>query len=63
MANAALQAANVRGAFRVIADPPPEACLLLDDTRLSGWTLAMTGGQLLRRGAGAVYPLVLATAF
>ena len=63
MSNAALQAANVRGAFRVSADPPPESCLLLDDLRLSGWTLAMTGGQLRRRGAGAVFPLVLATAF
>jgi ATP-dependent DNA helicase RecQ len=63
MSNAALQAANVRGAFRVTADPPPESCLLLDDLRLSGWTLAMVGGQLRRRGAGAVFPLVLATAF
>jgi ATP-dependent DNA helicase RecQ len=63
MANAALQAANVRGAFRVTTDPPPESCLLLDDLRLSGWTLAMVGGQLRRRGAGPVFPLVLATAF
>ncbi|CAN5217531.1 hypothetical protein BH20ACT16_BH20ACT16_11040 [soil metagenome] len=63
MSNAALQAANVRGAFRVSGEPPPESCLLLDDLRLSGWTLAMTGGQLLQRGAGAVFPLALATAF
>jgi ATP-dependent DNA helicase RecQ len=63
MSNAVLQAANVRGAFRVTADPPPEGCLLLDDTRLSGWTLAMVGGQLRRRGSGPVFPLVLATAF
>jgi ATP-dependent DNA helicase RecQ len=63
MANAALQAANVRGAFRVIADPPPDGCLLLDDRRLSGWTLAMAGGQLRRRGSGPVFPLALATAF
>ena len=63
MANAALQAANVRGAFRVTADPPPESCLLLDDLRLSGWTLAMVGGQLRRRGSGAVFPRALATAF
>jgi ATP-dependent DNA helicase RecQ len=64
MANAVLQAANVRGAFRVTADPlAGEGCLLLDDTRLSGWTLAMVGGQLLRRGSGPVFPLVLATAF
>ncbi len=63
MSNAAQQAANVRGAFRVTADPPPEPCLLLDDARLSGWTLAMIGGQLRRRGSGPVYPLALATAF
>jgi ATP-dependent DNA helicase RecQ len=63
MSNAALQAANVRGAFRVGGEPPPESCLLLDDQRLSGWTIAMTGGQLLQRGAGAVFPLALATAF
>ncbi len=63
MSNAVLQAANVRGAFRVIGTPPPEGGLLLDDTRLSGWTLAMTGGQLRQRGAGPVFPLALATAF
>jgi ATP-dependent DNA helicase RecQ len=63
MANAALQAANVRGAFRVAGEPPPEGCLLLDDLRLSGWTLAMVGGQLRQRGSGPVFPLALATAF
>jgi ATP-dependent DNA helicase RecQ len=63
MANAALQAANVRGAFRVTGRPPPGSCLLLDDLRLSGWTLAMVGGQLRQRGAGAVFPLALVTAF
>ncbi|MGI8729022.1 MAG: RecQ family ATP-dependent DNA helicase [Solirubrobacteraceae bacterium] len=63
MANAALQAANVRGAFRVSGQPPPDACLLLDDVRLSGWTLAMVGGQLRGRGSGPVFPLALATAF
>jgi ATP-dependent DNA helicase RecQ len=31
--------------------------------RLSGWTLAMVGGQLRRRGSGPVFPLALATAF
>jgi ATP-dependent DNA helicase RecQ len=55
--------ANVRGAFRVTADPPAGPGLLVDDIRFSGWTLAMTGGQLRRRGAGPVYPLALATAF
>jgi ATP-dependent DNA helicase RecQ len=63
MSNAAQQAANVRGAFRVTAAPPPEPCLLVDDVRLSGWTLAMVGGQLRQRGSGPVFPLALATAF
>jgi len=63
MANSVQQVANVRGAFAVSADPPPGPCLLVDDLRFSGWTQAMVGGQLRRRGAGAVYPLVLATAF
>jgi ATP-dependent DNA helicase RecQ len=63
MSNAAQQAANVRGAFRIVADPPSEPCLLVDDVRLSGWTLAMVGGQLRRRGSGPVFPLALATAF
>jgi ATP-dependent DNA helicase RecQ len=63
MANAAQQVANVRGAFAVTAEPPPQPCLLVDDLRFSGWTQAMIGGQLRRRGSGAVYPLVLATAF
>ena len=42
---------------------PEGACLLVDDVRFSGWTLAMTAGQLRRRGAPAVFPLALATAF
>ena len=63
MANSAQQVANVRGAFRVAGELPPGACLLVDDVRFSGWTLAMTAGQLRRRGAPAVYPLALATAF
>src|SRR5690606_13563289 len=62
MANAAQQVANVRGAFRVRTDVPPGGALLLDDRRLSGWTLAMVGGQLRGRGAPAVWPLALASA-
>jgi ATP-dependent DNA helicase RecQ len=62
MANAATQAANVRGAFAV-ADVPASAGLLVDDIRQSGWTLAMVAGQMRRRGATAVHPLVLATAY
>jgi ATP-dependent DNA helicase RecQ len=61
MANAAQQAANVRGAFRVIATPPAGTGALLDDRRISGWTLAMVGGQLRRAGADRVMPLALAT--
>jgi ATP-dependent DNA helicase RecQ len=63
MLNAAQQAANVRGAFTVAADVPATPCLLVDDRRLSGWTLAMVGGQLRRRGSGPVYPLALVSSF
>jgi ATP-dependent DNA helicase RecQ len=63
MANSAQQVANVRGEFAVTGPPPPAACLLVDDIRFSGWTLAMVAGQLRRRGAGPVHPLALSTAF
>jgi ATP-dependent DNA helicase RecQ len=62
MANAVQQVANVRGAFAVGA-PPAGAGLLVDDVRFSGWTLAMVAGQLRRRGAAAVHPLALTTAY
>ena len=42
---------------------PGGPCLLVDDVRFSGWTLAMLAGQLRRRGVPAVYPLALSTAF
>ena len=61
MANATQQAANVRGAFAVIARPPPGVGVLLDDRRHSGWTMAMVGGQLRRAGAQRVVPLALGT--
>jgi ATP-dependent DNA helicase RecQ len=61
MANAAQQAANVRGAFRVVEPPPAGVGVLLDDRRTSGWTLAMVGGQLRKAGASAIVPLALAT--
>ncbi len=61
MANAAQQVANVRGAFRVVATPPPGTGVLLDDRRHSGWTLSMAGGQLRRAGAQRVVPVALAT--
>jgi ATP-dependent DNA helicase RecQ len=63
MANAPQQVANVRGAFAVAGDVPGEACLLVDDLRFSGWTLAMVAGQLRRKGAARVFPFALATAF
>jgi len=63
MANSAQQVANVRGQFAVAAELPSGACLLVDDVRFSGWTLAMVAGQLRRRGSGPVYPLALSTAF
>ncbi|ADB48751.1 RecQ family ATP-dependent DNA helicase [Conexibacter woesei] len=61
MANAAQQAANVRGAFAVVQEPLPGAGVLLDDRRLSGFTLAMVGGQLRKAGAERIVPLALAT--
>jgi ATP-dependent DNA helicase RecQ len=63
MANAAQQVANVRGAFAVTSPPPDTPCLLVDDIRFSGWTLAMIAGQLRRRGSGPVHPLALSSAF
>ncbi len=63
MANSHQQVANVRGSFAVTAAPPAGAGLLVDDIRFSGWTLAMVAGQLRGKGAAAVYPLALSTAF
>ncbi len=63
MANSHQQVANVRGAFRVTGAPPPGPGLLVDDIRFSGWTLAMVSGQLRGKGAEAVYPLALSTAY
>src|SRR3954451_4540045 len=63
MENSAQQVANVRGAFAVVGDVPAEPCLLVDDIRFSGWTLAMVAGQLRRRGSGPVHPFALSTAF
>ena len=63
MANAPQQVANVRGAFAVAGAVAAEPVLLVDDIRFSGWTLAMIAGQLRQKGAGAVFPFALATAF
>lgn len=61
MANSVQQAANVRGAFKINATPPPGTGVLLDDRRNSGWTLAMVGGQLRLAGAHRVIPIALGT--
>ena len=53
-------AARVRGHRRRRRRAPG---LLVDDIRFSGWTLAMVAGQLRGKGAEAVYPLALSTAF
>ncbi len=63
MANSQQQVANVRGQFAVRGERPAGPCLLVDDIRFSGWTLAMVGGQLRGRGGAPVYPLALSTAF
>ena len=62
MANSSQQVANVRGQFRVVAEPPAAAGLLVDDVRYSGWTLTTVGAQLRQKGAGPIHPLVLALA-
>ena len=54
------RARGVRASREPLPDGP---CLLVDDLRFSGWTLAMLAGQLRRNGVPAVYPLALATAF
>lgn len=61
MSNAVQQAGNVRGAFAVTAKPPDGAGVLLDDHRGSGWTLAMTSGQLRLAGAERITPITLTT--
>ncbi|MFT4034476.1 MAG: RecQ family ATP-dependent DNA helicase [Patulibacter sp.] len=63
MENTPAQVANVRGAFVVARDLPDGPCLLIDDLRFSGWTLAMVAGQLRQRGCPAVYPFALCTAW
>ena len=63
MENTPAQVANVRGAFRAAEIVPEGPCLLVDDLRFSGWTLAMLAGQLRQRGCPAVFPFALATAY
>jgi ATP-dependent DNA helicase RecQ len=63
MQNTPAQVANVRGAFAVAPNVPAGRCLLIDDVRFSGWTLAMVAGQIRGRGCPAVYPFALSTAY
>lgn len=63
MQNTPAQVANVRGAFAVAPSVPAGRCLLIDDVRFSGWTLAMVAGQIRGRGCAAVYPFALSTAY
>lgn len=63
MQNTPAQVANVRGAFAVSPTVPAGRCLLIDDARFSGWTLAMVAGQIRGRGCPAVYPFALSTAY
>ena len=60
--NSAQRVAAVRRRFRLEADLPPEArVLLVDDLAVSGWTLTMAAHDLRAAGAAAVLPLALAS--
>jgi ATP-dependent DNA helicase RecQ len=62
MENSSQQASNVRDQFQVIAAPPAEPGLLVDDLWFSGWTLTTLGALLRDAGAGPIHPLVLSLA-
>ena len=61
MSNAVHQCRNLDGVFQVSGPFPPGPVLLVDDVVDSGWTLAVVAALLRQAGAGAVYPLALAT--
>ena len=61
MANSAAAGGQRARRLRHQRPAPDGPCLLVDDLRFSGWTLAMLAGQLRRHGVPAVYPLALAT--
>ncbi len=61
MANAVQQAANVRGAFKLLDTPRPALGSCSTTSASPGWTLAMVGGQLRRAGAERIVPLALGT--
>jgi ATP-dependent DNA helicase RecQ len=59
--NSAQRVAALRRRFRLDADLPDGArVLLVDDLTVSGWTLTMAAHDLREAGAGQVLPLVLA---
>jgi ATP-dependent DNA helicase RecQ len=62
MENSAQQAGNVGGAFDVTEAIPDTACLLVDDTWSSGWTMTVIAQLLRSHGSGPVYGAVLAQA-
>lgn len=64
MANSAMQARNVDGAFLLVdgVTLPSAPVLLVDDMTDSRWTLTVAAWLLRAGGAGEVWPLVLAQA-
>ncbi len=62
--NSAQRVAALRRRFRLDADLPEGArVLLVDDLTVSGWTLTMAAYDLRKAGAAEVLPLVLAAQF
>lgn len=59
--NAVHQRQNVDGAFVIDGHVPATPVLLVDDIVDSGWTMTEVGRLLRRAGAGAVYPVALAS--
>lgn len=58
MQNSALQFENLQKAHKVVANPQSTG-ILIDDQVRSGWTLAMTAGQLQHEKSGPVVALAL----
>ncbi|MGI6356588.1 MAG: RecQ family ATP-dependent DNA helicase [Lentisphaeria bacterium] len=59
--NSVQRCRNLDGAFYVdLQRRPYAACLLLDDTVETGWTMTLVAALLRQAGAQAVHPLVLA---
>jgi ATP-dependent DNA helicase RecQ len=59
--NSAQRVAAVTRRYRLDADVPPGAVLLVDDQVATGWTLTIAARALREAGATEVLPLVLAT--